>query len=70
MKVIKQTKSLCPECLKVLDATIFEDDNVVYIKKGCSEHGSYQEVYWSDYEQYERVKAYEYIGDGVENPRT
>jgi len=70
MKVIKQTKSLCPECLKVLDATIFEENNVVYIKKECSEHGSYQDVYWSDYEQYERVKAYEYIGEGVENPRT
>ena len=70
MKVIKQTKSLCPECLKVLDATIFEEDNVVYIKKECPEHGFYQDVYWSDYEQYERVKDFEYIGSGLENPRT
>jgi len=70
MKVIKQTKSLCPECLKVIDATIFEDDNTVYIKKECPEHGFFQDVYWSDYEQYERAKAFEYIGEGVENPRT
>jgi len=70
MKVIKQTKSLCPECLKVIDATIFEDDNTVYIKKECPEHGFFQDVYWSDYEQYERAKAFEYVGEGVENPRT
>ena len=70
MKIIKQTQSLCPECLKVLDATIFEEDNKVYIKKECPDHGSFQDVYWSDYEQYERVKAFEYIGSGIENPRT
>lgn len=24
MKVIKETKSLCPRCLKVIDASVFE----------------------------------------------
>ncbi len=70
VRLIKQTRSLCPECLKVLEAVLFEDDNVVYIKKECSEHGLYQDVYWSDYGEYERVKAFEYTGNGVENPRT
>jgi len=70
MKEIKQTKSICPECLRVLDATIFEEDNKVYIKKECPEHGFFQDLYWSDYEQYERVKAFEYVGDGLKNPRT
>ncbi|MDH5795414.1 MAG: radical SAM protein, partial [Candidatus Bathyarchaeota archaeon] len=68
--MIKETKSLCPECLKVLDATLFEEDNTVYIKKECPEHGFFRDVYWSDYGQYERVKAFEYIGGGLENPRT
>ena len=49
MNVIKNTKTICPECLKVLDATIFEDDGKVYIKKECPEHGFFQELYWSDY---------------------
>ncbi len=70
MRLIKQTKSLCPECFKVLDASIFEEDNTVYMKKECPDHGSFQDIYWSDYEQYERVKAFEYMGDGIENPRT
>ena len=62
MRVLKQTKSLCPECLKVLDGILFEEDNTVYIKKECPEHGFFQDVYWSDYGQYERAKTFEYIG--------
>jgi len=67
---IKGTKSICPDCKKVLDATIFEEDRRVYIRKECSEHGSFQELYWSDYEQYQRAEEFEYIGTGIGNPRT
>lgn len=70
LQVIKQTKSICPECFKVLDATIYEDKNKVYIKKECPEHGKFQDVYWSDYEQYQRAEQFRYEGDGIENPRT
>jgi uncharacterized radical SAM superfamily Fe-S cluster-containing enzyme len=70
MQIIKETKSLCPECLKVLDATIFEDGNKVYIKKECPEHGFFQELYWSDYEQYLRAEKFRYDGEGLNNPRT
>lgn len=70
MKVIRQTKSICPECLKVLDATIFEENNKVYLKKECSEHGFFQEIYWSDYEQYQRAEKLRYEGEGLNNPRT
>lgn len=70
MREIKHTKSICPECLKVLDAVIFEENNVVYIKKECPEHGFFQDVYWSDYELYERAKRFDYVGSGLENPRT
>jgi uncharacterized radical SAM superfamily Fe-S cluster-containing enzyme len=70
MKPIKDTKSLCPECLKVLDASIFEDDGKVYIKKECPEHGSFQELYWSDYDQYLRAEEFRCDGDGMNNPRT
>jgi uncharacterized radical SAM superfamily Fe-S cluster-containing enzyme len=70
MNAIKDTKSICPECLKVLDATIFEDDGKVYIKKECSEHGFFQELYWSDYDQYLRAEKLRYDGEGLNNPRT
>jgi len=70
MNTIKNTKSICPECLQVLDATIFEEGGKVYIKKECPEHGSFQEVYWSDYDQYVRAEELRYDGDGLNNPRT
>jgi uncharacterized radical SAM superfamily Fe-S cluster-containing enzyme len=70
LQVIKETKSLCPECLKVLDATILEEDNKVYIEKECPEHGKFREIYWSDYEHYQRAETLRCDGDGLRNPRT
>jgi len=70
LQVIKETKSLCPECLQVLDATILEEDNKVYIEKECPEHGKFREIYWSDYEQYQRAETLRCDGDGLSNPRT
>lgn len=70
MQTIKSTKSICPECLKALDATIFEEGGKVFIMKECPEHGSFRELYWSDYKQYQRAEKFRYDGEGVENPRT
>ncbi|MFZ7138358.1 MAG: tetraether lipid synthase Tes [archaeon] len=70
MQVIKQTKSLCPECLKVLEATIYEDDNKVYIEKTCDEHGKFTELYWSNYDIYKKAETFRSEGTGMENPRT
>lgn len=70
MQVIKKTKSICPECQKVIDATIYEENNIVYMRKRCPQHGEYQDVYWSDYEQYLRAEQFRHDGKGIENPRT
>ena len=70
MKDIKTTRSICPECLKAIDATIFEDEGKVFIKKECPEHGAFQEIYWSDYDQYVRAEKFRYDGEGISNPRT
>ncbi len=70
MKDIKTTRSICPECLKALDATIYEEDGKVFIKKTCPEHGPFSELYWSDYDQYVRAEKFRFDGEGMENPRT
>lgn len=70
LKPLKQTRSLCPECLKIIDATIYEEDGKVYIEKECSNHGKVTEIYWSDYNEYERAQKYSVIGGGIENPQT
>jgi len=70
MRFIKATESICPECLAVLPATIYEEDGKVYITKSCPEHGEYRELYWGDYGQYERAAGYGRQGALMRNPRT
>lgn len=65
---IKNTKSLCPECGKPIDAEVFEEGGKVYIKKTCDEHGEFVNTYWSDAEIYDRVNNYEPSITSVENP--
>ncbi len=70
MREIKETESLCPECLKVLPATIYEDARKVYIRKSCPEHGEFKDLYWGDYDEYERAQKFDYLGTKLSNPQT
>ena len=70
MKSIKTTKSICPECQKVIDATIYEQEEKVYITKTCPEHGKYTDLYWGSYNQYLRSEKYAHDGVVMTNPRT
>ena len=70
MNSIKSTRSICPECLQALDAEIYEEGGKVFIKKQCPQHGAFQELYWSDYDQYMRAEEFRFDGEGIENPRT
>ncbi len=63
----KKTQSICPECGKILEATIFEKDGKVYMDKSCPEHGNFCDVYWSDAEMYLRAEKYAYDGVGLHN---
>ena len=68
--VIKNTKSLCPECLTVLDAEVYEDQDKIMIKKTCSKHGEFNNTYWSSSEVYMNAVDYGNVGTGIENPQT
>ncbi len=46
MKLIRDTKSVCPDCLQTIDAQLFAQDNEVVLYKKCSEHGEFQTVVW------------------------
>jgi len=65
-----QTKSICPECMKVIDATVYEEDGKVMITKTCPEHGQVTDVYWGDAELYRKVTKWNYNRVKIENPRT
>jgi len=42
MKLIKKTKSRCPECLKEIDASVFEKEDGVWLFKECVRHGKFE----------------------------
>ncbi len=66
---MKTTKSLCPECLDVIDAFILEENGRVMIEKKCRKHGSFKDIYWSNSTQYRRFEKYLHNGEGVKNPQ-
>jgi len=69
MQELTKTGSICPQCLKVLPATIFERDGKVFITKTCPEHGEFEDLYSGSYEWYKRAEKYARDGRGVSNPQ-
>ena len=65
----KTTQSICPECLQVIDARLFEEDGAVYMEKTCVEHGEFRDKIYSDARLYLKMEEWEF-GDnrGLENP--
>jgi len=68
--LLKKTKSLCPECMEVIDAEVVEEDGKALIKKTCPRHGSFEDIYWSDVSMYRWAEKFARVGKGVQNPRT
>lgn len=66
----KKTRSLCPICLSVIDASVFEENGKIYMEKSCDKHGDFRDVYWSDAEQFKRFLRYQIPGDPIDNPNT
>jgi uncharacterized radical SAM superfamily Fe-S cluster-containing enzyme len=46
------TRSICPECRKVIDAQILLRDNKVYMRKRCPEHGRFEGLVYGDAKLY------------------
>jgi len=59
----KETRSLCPECLRTISAEVFEEDGRVMMRKSCPVHGAFADVIFSDVEMYRRMGDW-YFGDG------
>lgn len=64
----KKTESLCPECGKLIEATIYEKEGKVLMDKTCPEHGKYTDIYWSDVNAFLRAEHFAYDGVGLRNP--
>ncbi len=63
--------SLCPECVKLIKATISISGNNVVMEKTCSEHGLFTEVLSNDKDFFLRMEKLRFgEGPGIENPKT
>jgi hypothetical protein len=52
------TISLCPTCLKRIEAKIVFENDKVYMLKTCSEHGFFKTVIATDIEYYKNIRNY------------
>jgi tetraether lipid synthase len=46
------TRSICPECRRVIDAHVLLRDNKVYLRKRCPEHGEVEALIYGDARAY------------------
>jgi uncharacterized radical SAM superfamily Fe-S cluster-containing enzyme len=51
-KLLENTVSLCPVCLKRIPAAVRTDGKAVYMEKMCREHGTARGVIWNSLEKY------------------
>lgn len=59
-EILAETQSVCPECLKLLQATVVSLDDTVYLEKSCPTHGFWQTPLWRGepaYQDWRRPKA-------------
>jgi uncharacterized radical SAM superfamily Fe-S cluster-containing enzyme len=68
MTAIRDTESICPECLNVLPATLLAEDGKVFMKKTCPDHGEFKDLVWGDYSEYRRIMSFNRVGARLENP--
>ncbi|RZN38789.1 MAG: radical SAM protein [Methanophagales archaeon ANME-1-THS] len=61
---IRTTKSICPVCYHVIDASLYEENGAVYMEKRCAEHGAFKDLCWSDYQLYQQFESKDTRGAG------
>ncbi len=52
------TRSICPECKRVIDAHILLRDNKVFMRKRCPAHGQFEALVFGDAELYTQIARY------------
>ena len=67
-KTLSKTASICPECLEIVPARVFERDGKVWISKTCMKHGGFEDLYWGSSAMYEKARRFAHDGKGIENP--
>ena len=46
LRLVKRTKSVCPVCLKQVDARVVEKEGSYFLRKTCEAHGRFSTIVW------------------------
>jgi uncharacterized radical SAM superfamily Fe-S cluster-containing enzyme len=66
----KRVPSLCPECRKHIDATMYEDGGRVFMRKSCPRHGEFTDLIYSDAAMYLKMEKWSFADvEGIANPQ-
>src|SRR3989304_6025813 len=52
------TRSICPECRRVVDAQILLREDKVFMRKRCPEHGSFEALVYADAQAYTTISKF------------
>ena len=63
---MNETKSICPECQKKIDAKLSQTGEKIQITKQCQEHGDFKATHWQSkpiFEHMQKYDQFQYLGD-------
>ena len=63
---MSETKSICPECQKKIDAQLSQDKGKIQISKQCPEHGEFKATHWQSppiFNHMQKYDQFQYLGD-------
>lgn len=63
---MSETKSICPECQKKIDAQLRQASGKIQISKQCPEHGDFKATHWQSvpiFDHMRKYDQYQYLGD-------
>lgn len=61
MKILQKTQSICPICQKPLEALYVSEENKVFLRKTCEEHGEFESYIAGSEEDFTKWMAYPVI---------
>jgi len=51
-KYYRKTQSVCPECLERIDAEVYEENEQIFMRKTCPDHGDFKDIISSSAKYY------------------
>ena len=63
---MSETKSICPECQKKIDAQLRQANGKIQITKQCPEHGEFKATHWQStpiFSHMQKYDQFQYLGD-------